>query len=238
MKIIHLRKVDSTQEYLKRILKEFKDEEIFIFADIQTKGKGRFKNKFFSPEGGIYLSFYLPDVKENKRAFLLTCVSVFSVIEETTKEYNLNPYIRIPNDIMIEKKKICGILIEKINDNFINGIGINVNTQNFPEGLNSAGSLYLFTGKKFNIDDLKEKLVNKILEFNKKDSEFLYEIYRKNIPLNVKIEFMYENRNYKGILKNLKDNFTIEVITEEDIKYFPLFEIFDFRIRDEQGNLP
>ncbi len=233
MKIIHLRKVDSTQEYLKRILKEFKDEEIFIFADIQTKGKGRFKNIFFSPEGGIYLSFYFPNLKKNKEAFLLTCVSVFTFIEETIKEYNLKPYIRIPNDIMIEKKKICGILIEKINDNFINGVGINVNTESFTDELKSAGSLYLFTGKKFNLDKLKEKLVNKIIEFNKENVESLYKIYKKNIPLNVKIEFMYENKNYEGILKNLKDNFVIEVFTQENIKYFPLFEIFNFRIIDE-----
>jgi len=237
MKIVHLKKIDSTQEYLKNFFKEFKDEELFIFADTQTKGKGRFENKFFSPEGGIYLSFYLPDLKEQRRAFLITSVSAFTFIEDVTKKYNLRPYIRIPNDIMIENKKICGILIEKINDNFINGVGINVNTEDFPEELKSAGSLYLFTGEKFNLNNLKMELISRILEFNKKNSEFLYEIYRKNIPLNVKIEFVHENRSYRGILKNIMDNFYIEVLREKNIKYFSLFEIFNFRIIDEKENL-
>ncbi len=232
MKIIHLKQVDSTQEYLKNLLKEDKGEEIFVFADTQTKGKGRFKNKFFSPKGGIYLSFFLPDIKENEKAFILTCVSAFDFIKDIMEKYKTKPYIRIPNDIIIENKKVCGILIEKVNDKFINGIGINVNTERFPKELNSASSFYLLTGKKFNIKELKEKLVSKILELDKKDFKFLYEIYRENIKVNLKVEFMYENKYYEGTLRKVMDNFFIEVLIEKNIRHFPLFEIFNFRIKD------
>ncbi len=232
MKIINLEKISSTQDYLKNIIKKCKNEEIFVFAEEQTKGKGRGENKFYSPKGGIYLSFHIPDIKDEKHIFLIPCVSSFMLINEVLRNFDLKPYIRIPNDIIVKDKKVCGILIERTEDKFICGIGINVNTKKFPEYLKEASSLSLLTGETFEIEKLKTNLIGKIINYSKKEKKFLYNIYKKNIPLKKEVEFQFEDKMYKGILNEIKENFIIEIDLKDKLRCFPLFEIFNLRIKN------
>ncbi|MEO0269226.1 MAG: biotin--[acetyl-CoA-carboxylase] ligase [candidate division WOR-3 bacterium] len=232
MKIIELKEVFSTQDYIKKYISE-KKEKIFVFAEKQIKGKGRGNRLFYSPVGGLYFSFYLPDIEDEKHIFLITSVSAFTFIEEKVKEFNLKPYIRIPNDIMINKKKVCGILIEKSENKFICGIGINVNTTFFPSDLKEASSLYLLTGKKFNLKKFKKDIIEKIEEISSLTYEALYKRYSENITISKKIEFLYDNQIFRGVLNEIKNDFVISVSINDKVLDFPLFEIFNFREIDE-----
>jgi BirA family biotin operon repressor/biotin-[acetyl-CoA-carboxylase] ligase len=118
------------------------NEGTLIIAERQSAGKGRLGRKWFSPEGGIWLSvilypqlppFYIP------RITLMTAVAAVKAIKMCTQ---IEPQIKWPNDILINEKKVCGILTEMSAElDIINwvvvGIGINTNIdlRDFPEDI-------------------------------------------------------------------------------------------------------
>lgn len=166
--------LDSTNEYAKRILSDIKEGAV-VFAETQTQGKGRLDRKWFSPEGGIYMSVILfPDKP------LLIPVLAGVAICEVFNTYDILLGIKWPNDILLNEKKVAGILIEMVDNAVIIGIGINLNITEFPAELkNTATSIFLETKKRFDkmmiyndiclelergYDQLKKNKVNEILQ--------------------------------------------------------------------------
>jgi len=131
-KIIHLESIPSTNLYARQILKDKVPEGTIVIADIQTKGRGRKDRSWSSPKGGLWFSFILYPNIAPEQGMLLTMaasVSVAQAIEDLTK---IKPVIKWPNDLLIDGKKVCGILTENEVKNghivhSIVGIGINVN---------------------------------------------------------------------------------------------------------------
>ncbi|GAH48712.1 unnamed protein product, partial [marine sediment metagenome] len=117
-----------------------------IIVDEQTAGKGRIKRVWLSPKGNIALSVILyPSIDYLPSLIMLASLAVIHSIEEVT---DLKSQLKWPNDVIINGKKVCGILIESnvrgdIVDYAIIGIGINVNLRlyDFPEIQPTATSL-------------------------------------------------------------------------------------------------
>lgn len=152
-KIIWLEEVDSTNDYAKNLVEKGEAEGTLVIVRKQTQGRGREDRKWISPEGGLYLSFILRPafpVKELTLITLLSAVAVAEAIEEIT---SLKCQVKWPNDLLLQGKKVCGILTEskvvgEAVEYVVVGIGINVN--NSIEEL-STGLLYPATS-------LREKL--------------------------------------------------------------------------------
>lgn len=151
-KLIQLEEVDSTNEYAKKlVVQEDNRGPYVIIADHQTRGKGRLGRLWESPRGmGLWMSIILKSGRSHEEmAWTNFMVSV--TVCETLRELTRLPLeLKWPNDILINGKKICGILMETVNKNrevfLIIGIGININQQNFPEPLDStATSLFIET---------------------------------------------------------------------------------------------
>ncbi|SNR59795.1 biotin--[acetyl-CoA-carboxylase] ligase [Desulfurobacterium atlanticum] len=123
IKIINLETVDSTNEFLKR--ENFSPVTV-VTAKNQTNGKGRRGKKWISPKNrGLYISFLFrkPDNFENLQLLSLsTAVGVAKVLNRLRSGFT----IKWPNDILINGRKICGILPEATRDKIIIGIGINL----------------------------------------------------------------------------------------------------------------
>ena len=148
------------------------DEGTIIIAEKQSAGKGRLGRKWFSPAGGIWLSIILyPQLPPSyiPRITLMTAVAAVKAIKISTQ---IEPQIKWPNDILINEKKVCGILTEMSAElDIINwvvvGIGINVNIdhQEFPEDIQeNTISLKEVLGKEV----LRVKLIQAFLwEFEK-----------------------------------------------------------------------
>ena len=125
-----------------------------VVADLQTAGKGRRGRSWESPSGAsIYMSILLrPDILPD-RAPMLTLVMAQSVAEAVRELTGAEVGIKWPNDIVLNGKKICGILTEMSAEiDYINyvviGVGVNVNTPDFPEMLvNTATSLKIELGQ-------------------------------------------------------------------------------------------
>ena len=121
-RILFVDEVDSTNEYLKRVPFE---EALFVVADRQTKGKGRRGKNWISEKGkGLYLSgmFSLPPLSYRSLASLSFAVATVSVV----KKYISRAYLKWPNDVYVDGKKLCGILVEVLKDRLIVGVGVNV----------------------------------------------------------------------------------------------------------------
>ena len=128
-RFIHLRSVSSTMDEIK---KYNRDSNICIIADQQTAGIGRRGNEWISPKGNIYVSFLIKyDLKIGDH-FIFTAITANSIINFLSKYINNQIAIKWPNDIIIDGKKISGILtkIEELNNEryIIIGMGINISS--------------------------------------------------------------------------------------------------------------
>lgn len=144
--------IDSTNEFIKREINSISDKTLVV-ADMQNSGKGSKGRSWSSPAGsGIWMSLLLrPDIPMPK-APMLTLVMAVSVARACRNIYGLPVEIKWPNDIVYNGRKICGILTEMKQidiDNYgvIVGVGINVNTKEFPEELKCrATSIFIEMG--------------------------------------------------------------------------------------------
>ena len=155
-KTVHFAKeTDSTNEWCKRMSKEGAEHGTLAVAEFQSAGKGRLGRRWTAPEGSsVMMSILLRPEFEPQYASMLTLVMGLSVAQ-AVKELDVEVSIKWPNDVVVSRKKICGILTEmglengKIREVII-GIGINVNLEEIQDDLkDKATSLYLETGKKY-----------------------------------------------------------------------------------------
>ncbi len=157
-KMIHYEEsVETTQKIARTLANDGVPEGTLVVAEEQLGGKGRLMRNWYSPKfSGIWMSLILrPKIPFHQapQLTLIAAVAVAQAIEHTT---SLKPQIKWPNDILINRKKVTGILTElqaesdRIHSVII-GIGINVNQEksDFPEELQEiATSLLIEDGKK------------------------------------------------------------------------------------------
>jgi BirA family biotin operon repressor/biotin-[acetyl-CoA-carboxylase] ligase len=152
--IIHFDTITSTNLKAKELAQEAKDGTVII-SEEQTSGKGRLGRHWVSPKGkGIWMSIILKpsiDPMEASKITLIAAAAVFKAFETR----NIKALIKWPNDLVVDNKKVCGILTEmsaELNNihYLVIGIGINVNVdkEDFPEDMKqSATSLKITSGE-------------------------------------------------------------------------------------------
>lgn len=128
------REVDSTNKLASEIVKSGVRQETIIVTDSQSQGRGRFERVWHSPdEKGLWFSIVLPYYSEISRAAQITLLTAVAVTEAVKKITGIDAGIKWPNDLLIDNKKLCGILTEMVTDSksddvtVIVGIGLNVN---------------------------------------------------------------------------------------------------------------
>lgn len=152
-KIIYFKETDSTNNQAKRLAMEGAEHGTLVVADRQTAGKGRLGRSWTSPAGtGIFMSLILKPAFKPEHASMLTLVAALATAKALEQETGLKPMIKWPNDLVVNKKKVTGILTEMSADvehidYVVVGIGINVNMTEFPEEIReTATSLRLEAG--------------------------------------------------------------------------------------------
>lgn len=126
--IVYFKKIDSTNNYAENLIETGRASKgTIILADEQTKGHGRKSKAWFSPK---FVNFYGTFIIKNEMSpsdfFYLTIISSLAV-QKTLKSFKLEASIKWPNDILVKKKKISGILTKIIKNYALIGIGININ---------------------------------------------------------------------------------------------------------------
>ena len=145
---------DSTNVQARKLAESGAPHGTLVAADCQTAGKGRRGRSWSSPKGtGIWTSILLRPAFSPVCASMLTLVAGMAVARGIEEACGLHPLIKWPNDLVLNGKKICGILTEMSTELMeiqyvVPGIGINVNQTEFPDEIKeTAASLYLESGK-------------------------------------------------------------------------------------------
>lgn len=238
-KFIFLPETNSTNKFAQNfIITNKQKENTIVLTDFQTDGVGQGNKKWHS-EKGVNLLFSIviyPHYLEARSNFLLSMITSIS-IAEVLKSYDVGEVnIKWPNDILLNNKKICGILIAnqlcgRQIENSIIGVGLNVNQTDFPSELKLATSLHKESGKTFHL----RSVLNDIL--------ILFDYYielLKNFKLEI-INHKYINLMFglegtlnfstqtgellEGRLIGIKQNGKIIVKIEDQVKSFDNSEI-------------
>ncbi|NLY85708.1 MAG: biotin--[acetyl-CoA-carboxylase] ligase [Tissierellia bacterium] len=217
--IHYFNSIDSTNSKAKEIALDEKEGTVLI-AEEQTEGKGRMGRSWVSPKGkGIWMSIILKPNVEPMKVPKLTLVGAAAVYK-ALENMGIKAQIKWPNDVLIDGKKICGILTEMSGElNMVNyvimGIGINVNLDegDFPEELkDKATSLKISTGKEISRKELTANILNEFeklyLKFKEEDNiEEVLKISRENsILLGEEVRIIRGNNIKIGKAIDINDN--------------------------------
>jgi BirA family biotin operon repressor/biotin-[acetyl-CoA-carboxylase] ligase len=180
--ILYFPVIDSTNTKAKQLGEEGYPNGTLVVAEQQDAGRGRRGRSFESPRGsGIFMTLLLkPDLNPNN-ASMITLVAALAVSKAITNQTGRPAGIKWPNDIVMNGKKVVGILTEmSAQFDYVNhivvGIGINVHNESFPEELKDiATSLYMETGEHYN----RAAMIEEVLE----QFEYYYEIFLKTEDL-------------------------------------------------------
>lgn len=211
--VIELDVVDSTNNYIKQNLDKL-DNYTLVTAKHQTRGKGRITRSWYDDRNSLTSSMLIKDVKgDPKHLSLIASYAVFKAL----KELDLDVKIKWPNDIFLNDKKLCGILIETVITDKIDaviGFGINTNTKAFPESI-IATSIYLEKG--IEIDNLKlsKRVCELIVEgYEKIDFKDIIKLNKDNAYLmGKKVRLNYYGDGIEGVVKDLDENGNIIIDT-------------------------
>jgi BirA family biotin operon repressor/biotin-[acetyl-CoA-carboxylase] ligase len=214
--LLKFNKVTSTQDVVKRFIKN--NKELAVFALCQTKGRGRHKRVWFSPPGGLYLSILVYPKRRINTIPLIPCLAVI----ETLKEFGIgNLTIHWPNDVNINRKKVCGILCERVDDAIICGIGLNVNIKDFPSRLPDATSMYIESGVVYNLDEVLDHLLKNFWSFYdalQNDTFNLEYAFHYVDGIGEPVEVILSSKErLSGIIHNIDEDWGLLIRTEEGV---------------------
>ncbi len=212
-----LKTVDSTNNEAKRWAQQGAPHGSLFVADEQTGGKGRLGRVWKSPAGtGLWFSVLLRPKAAPEQVTGLTLTAGLSVAKAIQKLTGCKAQIKWPNDVVIGSQKVCGILTEMAAEMesveyVIPGIGVNVNTESFPEEIAfKATSLYLSTGKKWSRAELLGAILQEmecLLDRQEQGGvQAILEEYRENcVTIGRKVSTQRGNIRLSGIAEDVTE---------------------------------
>lgn len=191
--ILYYKKVGSTNDIAKDFFHKCKNQmnEFLILADGQSKGRGKGGVHYFSPNTvGIYMSLML--IRPSFDLKLISMATALAIKEAIKKFINAEVKVKWPNDVLINDKKVCGILIESSMqlasseiDYVVIGMGINVNNESFdPLIENIATSLKKESGIVIDRNEVVIEILNNLKYLLSKSSKELSLEYLMNLDKN------------------------------------------------------
>lgn len=214
---IYLENIDSTNLWAKNNI-ETLDDKTVVFAEAQTQGRGRLQRTWVDlGKGNLFMSLVLKPGENFDECYANLTQYMSVTLCRVLEEYNIKPEIKWPNDVLINCKKIAGILSEasvrgtKFRG-LVLGVGVNLNAdeKDFVKIDKKVTSLNLELGKTINMTEFKNKLVSEFFanyeEFLAKGFEFIKKDYlqRANF-LDKELCVSLINETKKGVAKGVTD---------------------------------
>jgi len=205
-KLIHFNTIGSTNDYAKSIANDSLEGTIII-SEEQSSGRGRLGRQWYSKAyEGIWMSIILkPNINPNRASFLtiLTAVSIAKALDKL----NIKVGIKWPNDIILNNKKLCGILTELCLESeavkfIVIGIGMNVKNIEFDVAINDiATSLY----KEGYLIERRDIVREFLLEFENNYIDYINKNNKQNIINTYKEYSIMLNKNIFIVKNNEKE---------------------------------
>lgn len=167
--VLRFDSLPSTNDRARDLAAAGSAEGTAVIARRQTSGRGRMGRSWSSPSGeGLYLSIILRPEVEPANSSVITLAAAVAVAETLSLDYGAAADIKWPNDVLVEGRKICGILVESAIEgdrvqHAILGIGINLSQEQFPEEIrHTATSLLIETGRRVSADEIATHLFERL----------------------------------------------------------------------------
>lgn len=210
--LVFMEETDSSNNQIRRLAEQGAGEGTLVVADQQNAGKGRRGRSWLSAEGsGVWMSFLLRPQFQPESASMVTLVTALAVADGIYETTGLDCGIKWPNDLVINGKKVCGILTEMSSDMdtiqyIVVGIGINVGIREFPSEIReTATSLELCLEESVN----RVKLIDAVLRhweerydafLQKMDLSLLQDDYqRRLVNVENQVRVLGYSEDYVGI---------------------------------------
>lgn len=230
--IFYQKDCSSTNDEISQILLYPNLNYIGLYTFNQKKGRGQYGNSWISaPEENLAYTLAIKAENIIRTDILFNYYTAILTREFLAKMTASEVEIKWPNDLIIKKKKVAGILIEKKriegNGYYIVGIGINILQKKF-EGINNAGSLYTQTEKIFDLHLFAQELHDFLIQNYPKDcsAEEILEKFNKNLFRKDSISvFEMINERQNGIIKNADSDGKLWVELESGLQSFNLKQI-------------
>jgi BirA family biotin operon repressor/biotin-[acetyl-CoA-carboxylase] ligase len=201
----------STNDVAKTRSQEGAKEGMVIVAEEQTAGRGRIKRRWLSPRGGIALSIILyPPLDYLSSLIMVASLAVAGSIERVT---GLKAQIKWPNDVLVNGKKVCGILVESdVRGNKVDyaviGIGINANLKlsEFPQIAPMATSLSQELGRDVSRREIVRSLLTEAerLYLALSEGDLVFKQWRERLmTLGQEVQVSSAEATYKGIAESV-----------------------------------
>lgn len=210
-RIIFYETCASTNDEARRLAKAGSPAWRVILAENQTTGRGRRGQVWHCPPGtGIAMSVILrPDFSRNLWARLALATGL--AVAEALDHFGLSAEVKWPNDVWVDRKKICGILVEAEDDFVIIGIGLNVNVSVFPsEMVDPATSLFLEIGELVGREEvllmLLRRLESRVAQVANDFSAILAALRPRCALTGKRIELELPLGNLSGTMRGIGEN--------------------------------
>jgi BirA family biotin operon repressor/biotin-[acetyl-CoA-carboxylase] ligase len=223
--------IDSTNSYAKKIAAEGCGNGTVIIAEEQTSGRGRMGKNWDSPgKMGIWMSVVLRPFLPPDSVQIITLGASVAVASAISKVTGIAPGIKWPNDLVLDRKKVCGILTEVNCENektnfLILGIGINVGQrpEDFPEELRSTAisiKSYIQDKRKGKVNFKRNHLIKALLFeleriydmiINGRNAEIIEEWKKYSITLGREVRISSRDGEYTGMAVNITDGGSLVV---------------------------
>lgn len=213
-RVLYYPSLPSTMDAAREAAQKRAAEGTVVIAGEQTAGRGRLKRTWLSPRGSLALSLILyPEVARLSCLIMLASLAVSHSIEALT---GLKPRLKWPNDVLLNGKKVCGILVESsVHGNAVEyaiiGIGINVNLRlaDFPELSIIATSLSEELGREVSRLELVRQLLVELekLYLRVRAGESLYEEWRDSLEtLGKKVRVTFAKAVEEGVAESVDED--------------------------------
>ncbi|AEA34013.1 biotin--[acetyl-CoA-carboxylase] ligase [Hippea maritima] len=241
-RIEYFRLTSSTMDEAEYLIE--KDENVdgaIVIAEEQTSGRGRQKRKWLSPQGeNVYVSLIFKPKGMNVSDSIALMFAISIAIKEALSDFGVeDAKIKWPNDVMVNDKKIAGVLVETksesgILSHAIIGFGINVNMEHMPDELkDKATSIKIETGIHVDRATLLSNILfyfeNLIKMLDRDGKKAIFDLWRKyNNTLGRKVEVLSDKENFSGFAKDIDENGFLlvdiggnikKVITAESVRF-------------------
>ncbi|VVB68057.1 Putative biotin ligase [uncultured archaeon] len=219
------REVSSTNEVARSIARDCQNGTV-ILAEVQTQGRGRLCRPWASPPGGIWMSLVLKPQMPLAQVFRLNMAASLAVSRSIQALYGLEAGIKWPNDLLINERKICGILmdvsaeVDRLEYAVVGlGINANVDVSGFPAEWNST-SLWQELGREVSRVELIQRILQEIEEaYEKVASQEIYvEWRRRSTTLGRQVRITYQDGDLTGEAVDLAEDGALLLRTGEGLK--------------------
>ena len=227
MKSIHFKSIDSTSSYLKVNYNKYKNLT-FVSTDFQSKGHGRNGREWVSKEKeNLLFSILIKDedlIKKYDCLSLASSVCIYEVLMNLGIE---NVSIKWPNDVLVNDKKICGILLESVSSGsnieaLVLGVGLNVNSKEFSNMIIFPTSIQLETNKKISLKTVKkcvyEKFIKMFENIKRNESSYLDTIKNNNYLKNKKVYALIEGKKQFVEVIDINEDNSLKIKSGEEYK--------------------